>query len=1049
MFRDVSIRRRLVAGFGSIVALLVLVVLMTLSQFTKTHESMEAISGEFSPQVKAADALAVALHQQSTSLRGYVLSGDEKLYSNHKLALADQDSSFRSLQSVLTDPEDREKLTEIQTELLQIRQEEERLLNRARSGDRNTALRLYQNEVRPCIAAAVHLADQIALAAHNHLDEAADKYYAAAVRLRFVAWSSLIAALLFSGAVLTATIRSISHPAKSIAQAANAMTRGDYPAAKAMEKSYGRRDCSGELPRNELRQIAVSLAEMAKVLERRERSLRAHSDLGAACASSIKVDHLLDDVLSRLAQHTNSQVGALYINDNGVLSVRGTYGMSAEVAKDALTGPEGFVEQVTKTGKRIVLSDIPPDSRFVIDPGLGRAMPRSMVSLPLIAGASSIGAVVLASLHSYDNDSLAFLESATAQIAVALSNAMHHEDIEKLALELKDRNEKLDVQNEQLQCQNEEIQAQTEEIQTQNEELAAQSTELQERYAELESVTRDLLALQSVTATALSSLQQDQLLSRLMESIVDSLNLTFGLVMLMQEDQQTLRAKVGHNIAIDTNLALEVRIGEGFPGRVAESRQIMTATESDVELLLLDSHIHRSGARALVGLPLITGGRLHGVALLGSSEPREFSERQKHLLQVFATRSAVAIERAQAYERLQAAEKCADRERRHLQSIIDNMPEAVVLASAPDGRVVIANKVALSLYGLDSLPDTEVADHAKSFNFYRSDGSPILSEELPVSKSLLKGEVCTGEELLIRRPDHSEIVVLCNTCPVRDESGEITGAVGVFQDITALKEQQRLLQEVYEHERYIAQTLQRSFLPTQRPIVAGYDIADTYIPAQTGAQVGGDFYDLIDFGNDKLGIVMADVSGKGVGAAIHTAMAKYMLRGFASEDPEPASVLARTNSVIANCTDSEVFITLFYGVLDTKERKLTYANAGHERPLLFNKNLGSCCALQTTGPALGILPDAAYVQLEVDLAETDAFVLYTDGITEARREGAFLGQDRLEAMISQVGESSADAIADHILSNVQDYSFGDLRDDVALVVIKPGDYGYSPVSNTR
>jgi len=1030
MTTDLSIKHRLVLGFSCVLGLMGLVAFLTGGQFAETRRAGEVITNDLIRRVAAANSLAMAVDRQVTALQEYALTGEKKFFDEYRLAVSDERSAFSELRERLTDRREVALLADIESQLARLHQDESRVIALPNGAGRDVAWRYHQERIHSSAEKVTDISGRIASHGLDSINKATGEFTYAMDRLANGALASLAVAVLLALMFIVATVRSVTRPARSIALAAEAVTRGDYDRAIALERDYGRRRADGGMPKpqSELRQIAVAVGNMARTLERRERALEAHADVSAVCASTIELEFLLDSALAELARHTHSQVAAVYLSGSGGLSARGTFGMSPETADIALTGPEGLVHQAVKSGKPIIVSDVPDDTGFLIQPGLGKAVPASIACVPMVVEGKSLGAVVLASLHEYDQEARALMEAAVAQIGVAISNALRHQNVKGLANELRAMNEQLDARNEELRCQNEEIQAQSEE-------LSAQRAELLERNQELETLTKDLTALQTVTAVALSSLDQEELLAHLLEAVTEALGLQCGLVALLDEDGQTLRTAVRHNIPTGDQAVPELHVGEGFAGKVAESRKILSISDAQKDPLV-DPDVKNAGVRALVGVPLGIGEPLYGVALLGSSEPRKFSSHEKQLLRFFGDRARVAIERARAYERIKAAEAKARFDRERLQTIIDNMPEAVVIAAAPSGRIYMANKLAMSLYGLDALPSAEIPQHAEAYHLYRPNGDPIPGEELPLSKSLLRGETCSGEEVLIRQPDGKEVIVLCNTVPMRDDEGDITGAIGVFQDISAIKEQQRLLQEVYEHQRGIAETLQKSFLPSTRPKVAGYEIADAYIAAQEHAQVGGDFYDIIELGDGMLGLVIGDVSGKGVEAAVHTAMAKYMLRGFAHEDHEPSVVLTRLNDAMARYVHGEVFITLFYGVLYTHEKKLVYANGGHEHPLLYRSRTGDFVALECTGPAVGVIPDCEYTQTEVHLAEGDAFVLYTDGITEARRDKEFLGYEGLKTMLAHIETTSAREMTNQILARVQDYADGKLQDDIALLVVK-------------
>ena len=242
--------------------------------------------------------------------------------------------------------------------------------------------------------------------------------------------------------------------------------------------------------------------------------------------------------------------------------------------------------------------------------------------------------------------------------------------------------------------------------------------------------------------------------------------------------------------------------------------------------------------------------------------------------------------------------------------------------------------------------------------------------------------------------------------------------------------------QAYERERRIAETLQRALLPTVPPAIDDFEIADKYEAASAEAVIGGDFYDVFHISSEKVGIVIADVSGKGLSAGVHTAMVKYMLRAFAVDDPSPVRLVSRLNNGIYRFGGREMFVTLFYGLLDLEKKEMGYVNAGHELPLLYGADRKICMRLATTGTALGILENYAFEMEKMDFLPGDVLLFYTDGATDARRNGDFLGIEGLEAMFCSVAAGDAHQIVDDIDRGVREYASGFLRDDIALLVLK-------------
>jgi sigma-B regulation protein RsbU (phosphoserine phosphatase) len=242
---------------------------------------------------------------------------------------------------------------------------------------------------------------------------------------------------------------------------------------------------------------------------------------------------------------------------------------------------------------------------------------------------------------------------------------------------------------------------------------------------------------------------------------------------------------------------------------------------------------------------------------------------------------------------------------------------------------------------------------------------------------------------------------------------------------------------VYEREHKIAEKLQMSLLPKPHFKIPGFMVGCHYNPASSQAKVGGDFYDVMDIGEGKVAVVMGDVSGKGIDAAIYTAMVKYMLRAFILTDPDPAKALTRLNDALSDdLAPPEIFVTLFLGILDTERKTMVYANAGHDQPLFYSRNKKSCIPCDVTGRAIGMLPDADYSSRSMSFDAGDMVLMYTDGITEARNElRHFLGQEGLEQILYLHTDKSAQDIVAGVFNDVKEYA-RKLNDDAALLVVK-------------
>jgi serine phosphatase RsbU (regulator of sigma subunit) len=252
--------------------------------------------------------------------------------------------------------------------------------------------------------------------------------------------------------------------------------------------------------------------------------------------------------------------------------------------------------------------------------------------------------------------------------------------------------------------------------------------------------------------------------------------------------------------------------------------------------------------------------------------------------------------------------------------------------------------------------------------------------------------------------------------------------------------QERLMQELS-----FAQTVQTSFLPAERPHIEGWQIAATLEPAR---ETSGDFYDLIPLHGGRLGIVVADVADKGVGAALYMALSRTLIRAYAIDYAlrysqtfmrQIGQLIQTVNLRIVTDTKSDLFVTLFFGVLDPKTGTFSYINAGHNPPHLFQRQRGRRFrTLRRTGPPLGILEDGVWKRRSVKIEEGETLVLYTDGLTEAMNAaGEYFGDSEFQRVIRASLQYPAELICSEILRTVANFE-GDVprADDITLLILR-------------
>jgi serine phosphatase RsbU (regulator of sigma subunit) len=237
-----------------------------------------------------------------------------------------------------------------------------------------------------------------------------------------------------------------------------------------------------------------------------------------------------------------------------------------------------------------------------------------------------------------------------------------------------------------------------------------------------------------------------------------------------------------------------------------------------------------------------------------------------------------------------------------------------------------------------------------------------------------------------------------------------------------------------ERELEVAREIQESFLPKQAPVIPGFDLAGTALPHR---EVGGDYYDFIRVSDSRLGLAIADVSGKGIPAALLMAGFRMCLLAEIRNEFAIRAVMRKVNSLLHESTDRDKFVTAVYGVLDFRNRVLIFSNAGHNPPILARED-GTIEYLFDGGVALGVLPDASYEERPIALRPGDVLVMYTDGVSEAESSSREqFGQMRLESALLELRDRGAREIVDGLLAAVEDWSGERGRtDDLTLMVVK-------------
>ncbi|VAW39394.1 Serine phosphatase RsbU, regulator of sigma subunit [hydrothermal vent metagenome] len=237
-----------------------------------------------------------------------------------------------------------------------------------------------------------------------------------------------------------------------------------------------------------------------------------------------------------------------------------------------------------------------------------------------------------------------------------------------------------------------------------------------------------------------------------------------------------------------------------------------------------------------------------------------------------------------------------------------------------------------------------------------------------------------------------------------------------------------------ERELDVAREIQASLIPDGEPNIPGCSVASYW---QAARQVSGDFYDFIPLYNGNWGILVADVTDKGIPAALFMALCRTILRTVAISRDDPATTLIRANEIINQDTQSDLFVTVFYAIWEPDSQQIRYANGGHNPPLLLRQD-SECSLLKEHGMALGVLPEIDMKSHTVQFLPEDTLILYTDGVTEAMNEDLDeFGMERLRQAAVNSSSLSARHIAQNITNAIQNHAGGTPQfDDITLVVMK-------------
>ena len=562
-----------------------------------------------------------------------------------------------------------------------------------------------------------------------------------------------------------------------------------------------------------------------------------------------------------------------------------------------------------------------------------------------------------------------------------------------------------------------------------------------------------------------STLDLDELLDLVLNLSTRIMEAQASSLLLIDEKSGKLRLHVSPEEKAEGKKKLEIKMGEGIAGWVAEHIQPVLSNRVKEDPRYCPDLEERIGfsINSLICIPLLRRGRLIGVVtVLNKMNGKEFDQEDLEVFSSLADQIAIALDNSYLFSKLKRKTLETETLLEVEKSLSSTLNLNELLELILDSLLKVVEYDAVVIFLIDE--SKEEIEHIKARGF-----DPALEPDLQlkIGEGLAGWAAKTEKSLIVPDvKDDSRYI----EAKVETKSGMVVPIVsqnriiGVFSlesdepnaythdDLELLEafaslaaislERARQHEEILEkrkleEELSIAKRIQQSFLPREKPQFSGFDISGINIPSE---EVGGDYYDFIPIIENQIGIVIGDVSGKGIPAALIMASLRAGLIAEIRNNYAIRSIMAKVNNLLFESTASDIYVTAVYGVLDPKNRIFTFSNAGHNAPILRRAD-GEMEYLTEGGMALGMFENSRYEERPLGINPGEIIVFYTDGVTEAKndKEEEF-GTRRLKQVIADSYKLSAGQIQENIYDAVKEFTgLSHQEDDLTMIVIKVRD----------
>lgn len=768
---------------------------------------------------------------------------------------------------------------------------------------------------------------------------------------------------------------------------------------------------------------AVEGARLYSDLRRRADQLTLVAEVSRSVSSTLDLKVLMNNVASLI----HERFGYLYVhlftvhrNRRLIEYQAGSGTRSKELVGYTLMldNPEGIIPWVARQGQTILANDVKKDKRYRPSP-FPPEDTRSELSVPLVYGDEVVGVLDIQSdrRNAFTEDDRLIFEAVAGNIATAIHNA----DL---------------YRSEQWRRQ------------------VADSL-------------REVAGLISAEAGV------DDVLEAILSELDRNLSVDISAIWLLEDDELYLAAC--HNC--DENLLEQALYDspdayERLTQALYSDKPLLRKTSEPMWITGLIAGFEQDYSGLAV--PLRLGDRPLGVITLSHRTPGRYGHEAQAMTTTFASYAAVAIENTRLYDVAQ--------EQAYASAALLQVAQAVVSLNDLDEILGTIIRILPILVGVARVALYQWNAEHQVFRPAQQYGLDEMDEKAFWNRSFAAGEFAfldscrdeTGlhacqlgegsglqawislnpeQEVNLGNPDAFLFAVpiavkddLYGVMLIEEAPGGLRFRARRLEIITGIAQQAALaiqndllqkemvVRERLETEVQLARQIQQTFIPESLPQFSDWELAARW---KTARQVGGDFYDVFQLPNKRLGLFIADVADKGVPAALFMALTRTLVRAAVIETESPAEALKRVNDLLVPDTKQGMFVTAVYAVLDMEENALTYVNAGHNPPL-WVKCEGGVERLTRTGVALGAAEGLAFEQRTIPLQSNDNILLYTDGLTESFNvDGEFFGEARLiESLVSNQCASAADlldVVENSLLNFVQDMP---PADDLTMLVLR-------------